>query len=290
MLRLRRDYLRFPGGRGKAFTVSYDDGVIYDGRFINLLKKYGIRGTFNLNSGLMGTKDLLVQGDMEVNHEKYKWEELQDVYADVEIAVHSLTHPDLARMPAASVAYEVSADKANLETLVGEPVQGMAYPFGTYNDEVVQVLKQCGIVYSRTTKNTHEFGLPEEFLTWHPTCHHRDERLEELGDTFLANEVINRDARLFYLWGHSYEFEGYEQWDMIEAFLKKMAFHKDIWYATNMEIYEYVQAGRHLIYSSNGNLIKNPSRLDVWMEIDEQVYHIPSGETVVIDAATAMSL
>ena len=38
----------------KYFTLSYDDGLEQDKRIVELMKKYGIRGTFNLNSGILG--------------------------------------------------------------------------------------------------------------------------------------------------------------------------------------------------------------------------------------------
>ena len=44
-------YPTFPDGKRKAFTVSYDDGWPQDRRLIGLMNKYGIKGTFNLNSG-----------------------------------------------------------------------------------------------------------------------------------------------------------------------------------------------------------------------------------------------
>lgn len=43
----------YPNGKSKAFNVSYDDGVLQDIRFVKLLNQYGLKGTFNLNSGLM---------------------------------------------------------------------------------------------------------------------------------------------------------------------------------------------------------------------------------------------
>ena len=43
----------YPYGKKKAFNVTYDDGVLQDIRFVELLNKYGLKGTFNLNSGLM---------------------------------------------------------------------------------------------------------------------------------------------------------------------------------------------------------------------------------------------
>ena len=61
MLRLRRDIMLFPGGKQKAFTMSYDDGVTQDERLIAYMNQYGIKGTFNLNAGLMGDNDRIVR-------------------------------------------------------------------------------------------------------------------------------------------------------------------------------------------------------------------------------------
>ena len=43
----------YPGGKEKAFNMTYDDGIVQDIEFIEMLNKYGIKATFNLNSGLM---------------------------------------------------------------------------------------------------------------------------------------------------------------------------------------------------------------------------------------------
>lgn len=68
MLRLRQDIPLFPGGRKKAFTLSSDDGVTQDTRLTELMRKYGIKGTFHLNSGLMGDRDWLIQPGIDVSH------------------------------------------------------------------------------------------------------------------------------------------------------------------------------------------------------------------------------
>lgn len=38
-------------GKKKAVTFSFDDGVTQDIRLIEIFNKYGLKGTFNLNSG-----------------------------------------------------------------------------------------------------------------------------------------------------------------------------------------------------------------------------------------------
>ena len=49
---MNRIYMRFPDGKSKALTLSYDDGVEQDIRLMELLEQYQVKATFNLNSGL----------------------------------------------------------------------------------------------------------------------------------------------------------------------------------------------------------------------------------------------
>jgi peptidoglycan/xylan/chitin deacetylase (PgdA/CDA1 family) len=284
MLRLRQDIPLFPDGRRKAFTLSTDDGVTQDERLIDLMKKYGIQGTFNLNTGLMGDRDWLIQPGIDVSHYKFKKEEISRIYEGFEVAVHTETHPDLTRVPSSMASYEIARNKQELEALVHHPVQGMAYPFGTYNPSVMNTAATCGIVYSRTIQETGSFRLPDNFLAWHPTCHYCDKQRTSLGNQFLSPVSAEQYQAplLFYVWGHAYQLDAYNDWTGIEEFFNLIGRHSEIWYATNIEIYSYLEAVNHLIYSSSGDYITNPSSQDVWMQIDMKTYHIPSGETITV--------
>lgn len=285
MLRLREDIPLFPGGRKKAFTLSSDDGVTQDGRLTALMRKYKIKGTFHLNSGLMGDRDWLIQPGINASHYKFSKEEIAEVYNGFEIAVHTVTHPDLTRIPPAMASYEIAADKKELEELVHHPVLGMSYPFGTYNESVKQTVKNCGIIYSRTVNETGSFQLPSDFLEWNPTCHYCAESRTALAEAFLQPVPAEKykSPLLFYVWGHAYQLDAYNDWDSLENFFKVIGENEEIWYASNIEICAYIQAIKNLIYSSTGDYILNPSSLDVWMQIDNQIYCIRSGETVTIN-------
>lgn len=285
MLRLRRDVPLFPKGKPKALTLSYDDGVTQDERLIALMKKYGIRGTFNLNPGVMGHKDWLVQRGGEVRHYKFPKEKIADIYAGQEIAVHTMTHPDLVRVGDGMLAYEIVQCRRELEEIIKAPVTGMAYPMGTFNDKVEHVARSCGITYSRTTKQTFTFDLPEDFLAWHPTCHHTEAEMFGLLEEFLKPmdmKVRFLAPKLYYLWGHAYEFDAFGQWGDIERFLEKASGKEDIWYATNGEICAYLNAVKQLVYSAAGEYIYNPACLDVWLLVDGEVRRLESGRTIEI--------
>lgn len=284
MLRLRQDIPLFPGGRKKAFTLSSDDGVTQDGRLTELMRKYGIKGTFHLNSGLMGDRDWLIQPGIDASHYKYGRDEIKDVYDGFEIAVHTMTHADLTKVPSSMVSWEIAENKRDLESIAGHPIQGMSYPFGTYNDAVEEIADICGILYSRTVAVTEDFRMPDNFMEWHPTCHYCADNRMELAEKFLEKESEQKylTPSLFYVWGHAYQLDAYQDWDGIETFFAKIANRQDVWYASNIEICCYMQAVKNLVYSSTGDYIFNPSCLDVWLMIDNKEYHIPSGETISV--------
>lgn len=280
---LRRDLLLFPQGRKKALTFSYDDAVTQDVRLVEMMNRRGIRGTFNINTGLLGTESIHVQNEKTVTHNKLSREDVTTVYRGHEIAVHGLTHLDLALAGPAAASYEIAADRKNIEDLVRAPVRGMAYPFGTYTAELVGLLEHSGIAYARTINSTGSFGLPQDFLAWHPTCHHSDGRLFELAEAFFAPERKYYGPRLFYVWGHSYEFDVRDDWERMEQFLDLMSGREDVWYATNIQICDYVNDAKRLRYSCSGEYISNPSAQDIWLSVDGSAVCIRSGETKQIE-------
>lgn len=91
----KRTNISFPGGHKKAFTLSYDDGAAQDARLIKLMNKYGLKGTFNLNSGLLGQKSTLLCRGTMVEQNRFKRDRIRQIYQGHEIAAHSSHHPDL---------------------------------------------------------------------------------------------------------------------------------------------------------------------------------------------------
>ncbi len=125
---------------------------------------------------------------------------------------------------------------------------------------------------------------------WMPSAHHDNPKIMEYIERFLAIDTspaayrASRHPRLFYVWGHSYEFERKGNWDHIEAICEKLANNSDIWYATNIEIYEYVEAYGRLVYSADGRTVYNPTLYTLWFDVDGVTYSIAPGQTLKIDA------
>lgn len=269
----------FPEGKSKVLTMSYDDSVVQDRKLVQIFNQHNIHGTFNLNSGSLGHEGYSMHDGRKVDRSHVAPEEVKELYANHEAAVHTLTHPWLNHLPKPAIIYQVMEDKKNIEELVGYPVRGMAYPFGTYNEEVLETLKELGIVFSRNTVSHHTFQLPKNPLEWGATCHHRDNKLMELAKDFVEAES-NDDLKLFYVWGHSYEFDINQNWDVIENFCSYIANKPDVWYATNIQIIDYMEAANRLIFSATGAYVSNPSAIDVWISVNKQPFEVKSGCTV----------
>lgn len=278
---MRAMYLRFPGGKAKALTFSYDDGVEQDVRLVEILRKYGMRGTFNINSGLFSPEGT-VHPNGKVHRRMTQAQVLEAYPPDVcEVACHASHHPHLTMCNSAVVCNEVLEDRKALEAMFDRPIHGMAYPFGPTNDMVVDACRLCGIYYSRTVVSTEKFDMPTDWLRLSATCHHKNPRLMELADRFLAMNAT-KAPQMFYVWGHAYEFEENDNWNVIEDFCEKMAGKEDIWYATNMEIYTAWADYMRLETSADGSMIFNPNCRSVWIANNKnQVFEIKPGQTII---------
>ena len=221
----------YPNGKMKALTLSYDDGVEQDRRLMEILNRYGIKGTFNLNSGLQSRASEWTRGDVVIR--RMNIARLPELYRDHEVAVHSLTHPYLENLDRETVINEIEQDKINLERIFGLEILGMAYPFGTYNDTVVEAVRGCNLRYARGVKSTYSFDIPQDLLTYQPTIHHGDPALMDLAKAFIALKPSR--PSVFYLWGHSYEFDVDNTWQEMEDFCRLVSNKDDIYYATNAQ-------------------------------------------------------
>lgn len=259
----------FNGLKG-IVTFSFDDGHINDIRLVELMNKYGLKGTFHLNSKNH------VNSDSDI-----KLDEIKSLYKNHEVAAHTYSHGFPTDMPEASVLKETFSDRLTLESAVGYPVTGMSYPFGAYDKKIIEIMKNCGIEYSRTVHATHDFRLPTDFMEWHPTCHFKDAL--QLVDKFFTQLNTSLWIRpVFYIWGHSHELKTEEDWQNIEELFKKLSGNDNIWYATNVEIFDYCKAQSNLKISADEKIFKNNSFLDVWIEVDGKYVKIPVGATVML--------
>ncbi len=226
-------------GKMKAVTFSYDDGVTQDIHLIELMNKYGLKCTFNLNSELLGKSGMLIREGQRVAHYKVNPEDVKYIYEDHEVAVHTLTHPNLTQQTEEEIVRQVEQDRKNLSDLAGYEVIGMAYPCGGVNndDRVAEIIRaNTGVQYSRTITSAHSFVPQANLLRFNPSVSHMEwEKMFELGRKFV--ELQPETPQIFYIWGHSYELDyASDCWPKMEEFFRLISGQDDIFYGTNREV------------------------------------------------------
>jgi len=270
-------HMLFPGGKTHALALSYDDNVIQDLRMIELLKKHGVKCTFNLCPSCFAPEGTVyAPGQVFCRMTRTQCLEAYDSPL-FEVACHTAEHTVLTNVPGSVAAAEILEGRRELEAMFEKPVRGFAYPCSRYSKDVMQMLRLQGICYARGGDSTHGFRLPDNDFAWMGTCRHRDPDLMELADQFLSSSIVYDGPLLFLMVGHTYEFDQMGNWSVLERFLDKMAGRPEIWYATCQEIYDAKEAYQRLYYTADGKKVFNPSHTDVWLQADGQAYAVPGG-------------
>ena len=282
-------HMRFPNAKPKAVTLSFDDGIKQDIKFSEILTKCGIKCTFNINSGKFGEPNRLTPA------------EIKEFILDKghEVAIHGEHHKANGLVSPVEGIKDVLNCRMALEEKFDTFIRGMAYPdtginrfqCGTTYETVKNYLTDLGVLYARTLNgDNNSFTIPADWHAWMPSAHW----LHDVCDPYI-NEFLELDfeklrydsqkwPRLLYLWGHAYECDGNDgdNWRKLEKMCEKLSGKEDIWYATNIEICEYVKAFNSLVFDANGTKVYNPTLKTIWFYHDGKDYKIESGETIKI--------
>ena len=281
---MKYNFLRFPEGKTKSVTLSYDDGCKDDIRFVETINQYGLKCTFNLvgkkiEKELPLSKAFIQKNFLSKGHE---------------IAIHGYNHRAQNKIRSIEGIRDIIDCRIALENAFSIIVRGMAFPDNAVNrfkepdayKKIKAYLGDLEIAYVRSAAGDNDkFNLPEDWHNWIPTAHHDNPQIMEYIEKFLdlnvsEQYIASRTPRLFYMWGHSFEFENKQNWDHLEKICQKLGGKDDVWYATNIEIYDYVQAYNSLRYSADGTIVYNPTLFDIWFDVDGTLYRIQSGETI----------
>lgn len=285
---MKYNFLRFPGGKEKAVTLSYDDGSKYDLKFLEIINQYGFKCTFNLMGKNVESEKPLSQAAIRENM----------LAKGHEIAVHGYNHRAQHKIRPIEGIREIVDCRIALERAFGIIVRGMAFPAEVVNPSlepekyarIKHYLEDLEVAYARSARPDNDrFELPEDWYNWIPTAHHDNPQIMQYIDKFVNLDlselyITKRTPKLFFMWGHCKEFERKQNWDHLEEICRSLGGRDDIWYATNIEIYDYVQAYRSLRYSADAGIVFNPTLLDVWFDVDGVLYCVKSGETITINA------
>lgn len=295
---MRYRFPRFPDGKLKAVTFSYDDGFKQDIKLADILNRLGLKGTFNLCGDFIRN-----HGDEYLSREEVEQHLLAPGH---EIAVHGDRHRVAGVCSPVEFTRDLLDGKQYLEQTFGRIVRGMAYSHtgvdsfanGNSYERIRQILVDCGIAYSRKIGTTSEFNLPDDWYYWTPNINDgaftvkpdTDGNYKFLldADRFLALSEENcrygrANPRVFYVYGHSSTLDSYGLFEKFEMLCERLAGHDDVWYATNIEIHDYIEAYHALEFSADGALCHNPTMHKIWFVVDEKPYVIESGQTIQLD-------
>lgn len=225
-------------GKLKAVTFSFDDNVTQDIRAIDIMNRYGLKGTFNLNSGFMGQPGSLIRQGVSVSHNKNAAADIPKIYVGHEVAAHTITHPLLPTLSDEDVIREVEQDRIALSEICGYEVVGMAYPGGGQNhdDRVVELVRRyTGIKYARTIISSYKFDDQPDLIRFNPTIHHQEANVNEICERFFAQSADK--PQLLYIWGHAYEMDiSSDGWERFEKLCQLVSGKGDVFYGTNREV------------------------------------------------------
>lgn len=227
------------------FTTSWDDGPALDLRTAELLDQYGCKGTFYVCPRKQHGNTVLSK------------KEIQELRLHHDIGAHTLRHPKLTEVSRIEAKAEIVDSKAWIEDCTQTSCTMFCYPYGMYNEEIIQLVQEAGYAGARTTEKL-QFGVEDPFRMpttlqispfpkrkvwsrwWHPLDPHgplrvQRKQLKKLGvrptckTTWLQHAISLFDLALsppnpnpnpiFHLWGHSHEIERYGMWKDLEAFL-----------------------------------------------------------------------
>ncbi len=193
----------------------WDDGVTADIRLIDILRRHKAKATFNLNADLHGNTRDKVWEFKETKVQRLGKGEMVEVYEGFKIANHSLSHPRLETLSLDEVRVEIRENRKQLQDFFRQPIDGFAYPFGSYNDSVMDVIQEEGHAYARTTKSEVPTFPPQSPFAFHPSCRF-------LAEDFWGRYEASKQYGVFYFWGHSYEMISEDMWSDFENKIKKI--------------------------------------------------------------------
>ena len=266
----------YPGGKQKTFNISYDDGVIQDIRFVQLLNKHGLKGTFNLNYGLM-RQGFTWEHECGMTVRRIPENQVIGVYAGHEVASHSYSHPYFDHAEETEILKELGSDKFFLEELFGREVAGYATPFYFYSDLMSKCVQHCGFAYARISEESNDYSIPGDFYRWRGSKFHWDADLEDFVRGFLETD---RELALCQIVGHSYDLDVLDLWDTMERICGWMREDSEVWPATHIEIVRYLGAMKKARITEE--YVFNNCDLDLWFDVDGKIYKLEPGEKITI--------
>jgi len=128
----------------KSIVITFDDGYrsVFDEAF-PVLRRYNMTATVFLTVGEKGNSGLDGRLPSLEERQMLCWEEIMEMHrCGIDFASHTLTHPDLTRLPFEHAQSEILDSKAIIEDALSAPIYCFAYPFGRYDERILEIVKK----------------------------------------------------------------------------------------------------------------------------------------------------
>ena len=129
--------------KNNKINIAFDDGhkSVFDLAF-PILKKYNLTATAFVASGIITGEKI---DDFYSTKDMMSAENLLELSANGwEIASHSVHHLDLTLLSESDLLSELENSKNDLENLIGKPVKSLSFPYGKWNEKVIETAKTIG--------------------------------------------------------------------------------------------------------------------------------------------------
>ena len=266
----------YPGGKDRAFNITYDDGVVQDLRFVELLNRYKLKGTFNLNSELMRTGFAWIHpSGVEIKRldpDTARW-----LFRGHEIASHTRTHPYMQELHGEALRRELLEDKLALEAMFGVEVDGFAVPFDYYSPEIAECARACGFEYARMSEFSHSYKPCRDWYFWKTGFYHIEPGLTEFVEGFLETE---EELAVCQIVGHAYDLDTEGLWTTMETLLSRVSADSRVWPCTNLELVRYLKAME--LAQIRSERVPNRSKMPLWFQIGGDRVMLDPGETLLL--------
>jgi peptidoglycan/xylan/chitin deacetylase (PgdA/CDA1 family) len=115
-------------------SLTFDDGHSSHSPVLSMLSSRGMKGTFYINSGMVGSSSYYMN-----------WSQVQALHdAGHEIGGHTVTHKNLTTLDLATATAETCNDRTTLINRGLGPVVSFAYPYAAVNAMAKSVVESCG--------------------------------------------------------------------------------------------------------------------------------------------------
>ena len=218
----------------KYFVLSFDDGTKSDRRVIEILNEYGLKGTFNLNSGLQDYK-YYMEGKLV---ERLDLKENVQLYKNHEVASHTKTHANIFKLSDKEALAEVVDDIKALEEIFNRKITSIGIPYADYDEDKINLIKnntdlKC-FRYPKI-KDKDDFSMPIDPYHIYKNCVYDDIDCYEKIDAYINSDI---EKGVFVLLADPYKIEIYDKWDYFINLIKYIKSHDELTVVTMTEASE----------------------------------------------------